>query len=433
HFRVALPLLEKAGDQRFVAFTWNRIGLAHLGLNRPQEASAAFQKALKWRPRSGDVRSAEITRANQARVLLATGQPGPARERLEAARQVLHDLGDRESEAQVLTDLARAELELGRLEDARGHLLDALKRTEVVRSSIQGPTARASYLAAEHDRFGVLVDVLMALHARSPAQGWAAEALQAAESGRARSFLELLSEARVDIRSDVPEGLRAEERTLDLRLDNALRAERKTLAGGRTQDADRLELALEQLRVEREALQGRMRAASPGYRSLTDPTPLDLAQIRSQVLDADTVLVEYLLGERKSYVWVRSGDSLASAELPGRKRVEAAALKVYRAWSQPTSTDDGRGVARALSRMVLGPVAAALGTKGVLVVADGALQQIPFGALPDPSTGLPLLASRPVVYAPSPSSLAGLRQGTASAPGGVAGGVLAVPVFGAAD
>src|SRR5215813_7447233 len=95
HFRVALPLLEKAGDQRFVAFTWNRIGLAQLGLNRPQEASAAFQKALDGHQRSGDVRSAEITRGNQAKVLLATGQPGPARERLETARRILHDLGDR--------------------------------------------------------------------------------------------------------------------------------------------------------------------------------------------------------------------------------------------------------------------------------------------------------------------------------------------------
>src|SRR5262249_7462786 len=157
-------------------------------------------------------------------------------------------------------------LELGRLEDARGHLLEALKRTEVVRSSIQGPTARASYLAAEHARFGLLVDVLMALHARSPDQGWAAEALRAAESGRARAFLELLAEARVDVRSDVPEAMRAEERALDLKLEAALRAERKTLARGRTQDADRLEQTLEQLRGEREALQARMRAASPGYR-----------------------------------------------------------------------------------------------------------------------------------------------------------------------
>ena len=433
HYRLALPLLEKAGDQRFVAFTWNRIGLTQLDLGRPQAASAAFQKALEWHQRSGDVRSATITRANQARILLATGQAAAARERLEACRQTLHALGDRSSEAQVLTSLATAELELGQLELSRAHLLEALQVTEMIRSSIQGPTARASYLAAEHDRFGLLVDVLMALHARSPDQGWAAEALRAAESGRARSFLELLSEARVDVRRDVPEALRSEERALDLKLEAALRAERKTLAGGRTEDADRLEQTLEQLRGEREALQARMRAASPGYRALTDPTPLDLPQIRSQVLGGDTVLVEYLLGERKSYVWVLSSDTLTSAVLPGRRTLEAAAMRVYRAWSRPDSTDDGRGVATALSRMVLGPVAKALGDQGLLVVADGVLQQIPFGALPDPASGTPLLANRAVFYAPSASVLALLRQAPRPPTTGVEVAVLADPVFSADD
>jgi CHAT domain-containing protein len=433
HYRRALPLLERGGDQRFLAFTWNKIGLSELQLGRPAAAASAFDTALAGHLRSGDRRSAEVTRANQARVLLDTGHPGAARERLEVSRRTLHALGDRSNEAQVLTDLAAAELQLGFLEAARAHLLEALKITEVTRSSIQGPTARASYLAAEHDRFGLLVDVLMAMHPRSPEGGWAAEALRAAESGRARSFLELLSEARVDVRNDVPEALRTEERALDLKLDAALRAERKTLTGGRPQDADRLEQSLEALRVEREELQARMRAASPGYRALTDPTPLDLSKIRSQVLDPDTVLVEYLLGERRSYVWVLSGDSLASAVLPGRRTIEAAALRVYRAWSQPASTDDGRGVAKALSRMVLGPVAEALGSKGLLVVADGALQQIPFGALPDPGTGQPLLASRPVVYAPSASAVALLRQAPRPPAMGVEVAVLADPVFGAND
>jgi tetratricopeptide (TPR) repeat protein len=90
--------------------------------------------------------------AEVRRVLLATGRLQEAQQRLDAARRILHDLGDRASEGEVLTNLARAELALGRLEDARGHLLEALQRTEAVRSSILGPTARASYLAAEHVR-----------------------------------------------------------------------------------------------------------------------------------------------------------------------------------------------------------------------------------------------------------------------------------------
>ena len=434
HYRRALPLLERVGDRRFAASSWSQIGLAELELGRAAQASAAFDTALAGHLRTGDRRWVEITRANQAKVLLATGRPGAAAERLEVSRRILHDLGDRANEAQVLTDLARAELALGRLDDARGHLLQALQLTEAVRSSILGATARAAYLAAGHVRYGLLVEVLMELHSRSPGGGWAADALRAAESARARSFLELLSDARVDIRSDVPEALRAEERALDLRLEAALRAERRALvlAPG-AGDADRIEQTLEELRGEREVLQARMRAASPGYRTFTNPAPLDLAQIRSQVLDADTVLVEYFLGDRQSYLWVLSPESLTASVLPGRKALEAAALGVYRAWSQPSSINDGRAAARALSRMVLGPVASALAGKRLLLVADGALQTIPFGALPDPTSGRALLASHAVVYAPSASALAVLRQGSRPSRAGVEVAILADPVFGADD
>ena len=42
-------------------------------------------------------------------------------------------------------------------------------------------------------------------------------------------------------------------------------------------------------------------------------------------------------------------------------------------------------VATALSRMLLGPVSPLIKSKRLLIVADGALQYIPFSALPEPS------------------------------------------------
>mgnify|MGYP003336862688 CR=1 FL=1 len=39
-----------------------------------------------------------------------------------------------------------------------------------------------------------------------------------------------------------------------------------------------------------------------------------------------------------------------------------------------------------LSRMLLGPVASQLGAKRLVIVGQGALQYLPFGALPEPST-----------------------------------------------
>src|SRR5207302_5246442 len=86
------------------------------------------------------------------------------------------------------------------------------------------------------------------------------------------------------------------------------------------------------------------------------------------------------------------------------------------------------------------PVASQLGSKRLLIVADGILQYVPFGALPslepraagdgDPGGDAPLIAEHEVVSLPSASVLAVLRQetaGRAAAPKTLA--VLADPVF----
>jgi CHAT domain-containing protein len=94
-----------------------------------------------------------------------------------------------------------------------------------------------------------------------------------------------------------------------------------------------------------------------------------------------------------------------------------------------------------LSRMLLGPVASQLGKKRLAIVADGALQYIPFAALPAPSpsgdegrnSGVkpqPLFVEHEIVSLPSASTLATLRHETAGRkPAEKSLAVLADPVF----
>jgi CHAT domain len=69
--------------------------------------------------------------------------------------------------------------------------------------------------------------------------------------------------------------------------------------------------------------------------------------------------------------------------------------------------------AASLSRTLLGPVAGQLGKKRLLIVADGSLHYIPFGALPDPNSlkesegnWRPLIVEHEVVNLPSASTIA---------------------------
>ena len=132
--------------------------------------------------------------------------------------------------------------------------------------------------------------------------------------------------------------------------------------------------------------------------ALTQPQPLTLGEIQRQALDADTLLLEYSLGAERSFLWAVTPTSATSYELPKREAIEAAARRVYELLSdtsgvrgQAARPRDVRlkesggqylAAAASLTRTLLGPVAGQLGRKRLVIVADGMLHYIPFGALP---------------------------------------------------
>jgi CHAT domain-containing protein len=157
-----------------------------------------------------------------------------------------------------------------------------------------------------------------------------------------------------------------------------------------------------------------------------------LSEIRRAVLDGETLLLEYYLGEERSFLWAVTSTSLESFVLPGRATLETAARRAYellpeshlRTAAVPTGI-----VLEELSRLLLSPLGDRLaGLRRLLVVADGVLHYIPFAALP--VAGMPLVAGHEIVTLPSASTAAVLRErrsGRRQAPAGVA--VLADPVF----
>jgi CHAT domain-containing protein len=229
------------------------------------------------------------------------------------------------------------------------------------------------------------------------------------------------------------------------------------------EQAEAVKAKVDALTFQYEELQGQIRAANPRYAALTQPKPLSVEEVQRQLLDPDTVLLEYSLGDLRSYLWAVTRDSVTSYELPKRAEIEEASRLVYQLLTARQAVD-GNGheagaaavvrddhlkywsAAERLSQMILAPGAALMGSKRLLIVADGALQYIPFAALPirslksrGPTSLLdqdyvPLIAEHEIINLPSASALAVLRTETSSrhaAPGVVA--VFADPVFEATD
>ncbi|HEU4934363.1 MAG TPA: CHAT domain-containing protein, partial [Pyrinomonadaceae bacterium] len=185
------------------------------------------------------------------------------------------------------------------------------------------------------------------------------------------------------------------------------------------------------------------------------PVPLSLRQVQQSVLDPETLLLEYSLGEERSYVWAVTNDSIKSFELPARAQIETLSRRVYelltvtnRSVTNETlqqrqariglADDEFARTSTNLSQMILGPVAGELHQKRIVIVADGALQYLPFPALPAPAPSSnpapPLIVEHEIVLLPSASALWLMREelrGRQPAPKTIA--ILADAVFDKGD
>lgn len=448
-YRKALPFFEQSleickavGNQAGIASNTNGIGLVHAGLGEYDTALAFHDAALGLFRQLGHRRAEADSLGHIGRASAAQGRHAQAREYLSDALAIYRSIGVPRQESETLYAIARADRALDDLPSAGAHLDAAIRLTEGFRQDVSSQQLRTSYQATVRDLYELKIDVLMRRHERDPTGDFAARALETSERARARSLLDILAEARTDIRLGVDATLLERERTLRQLL--AGRAARLNELAGARPDPAQLAAMTREIDVtvaDYDDVQAKIRDSSPRYAALMQPQPLSLGDIQTRVLDGDTVLLEYFLGAERSYVWAVTQDGVEGYVLPDRTRIEAEARALHQLAMANAAGDALAEAARQVSTTVLAPAASQLNRKRVAIAADGALHYVPFGALPTPMAGAtttatapPLIVRHEIVNLPSASTLAVLRReaaGRAPAPNLVA--VVADPVFDAND
>lgn len=457
-YNESLPHRKAVGDPRGESATLGNIGMVYNALGDKHRALEYYDKALRIAKDVGD-RSREGAVLNSiGSVYISLRDYEKALDYENQALALQREVADRQGQATTLSNLAFIEGEMANLIQARAHIEEALTILESLRTSVVSHELRASYFASAQGTYELCVDLLMRLDKQRPGEGHVVAALQASEQTRARSLLELLAEMGAGLREGVDTSLLERERSLQHQINVKAESQMRLLGAKPSQaQTEAIRKEIDALTTEYQTVQANIRRTSPRYASLTQPQPISLKEIQQQVLDSNTLLLEYALGKDRSYLWAVSPTSIMSYELPKRVDVEAAARRVYSLLTarQPvrgeteqqrrervTKADaDFAAAADRLSQMLLGPVASQLSKKTLVIVADGALQYVPFGALPTPvisgqspvasRTARPLLiVDHEIVSLPSASVMSVLRRETAgrkTAAKGVA--VLADPVF----
>jgi hypothetical protein len=145
-------------------------------------------------------------------VHLLQADPTRAAESFRRAIELSRDSHDRVGETMALFGLARVARARNDLDAARDHIENSLRVAESLRADVASREMRTSYFASIFQLHELHVNVLMGLHSIHPREAYAAAAFEASERGRARSLLDSLTEAGVDIRAGVEPDLLEKKR-----------------------------------------------------------------------------------------------------------------------------------------------------------------------------------------------------------------------------
>ncbi len=381
----------------------------------------------------------------QANVLERIGKvydlQGNSQKSLQTYHQELtlrQELGDYTGEANSRYNIARLERKLGNLSKAKEQIELALEIVESQRNQVSSQDLRTSFFAEKQDYYEFYIDLLIELHQQNPTQGYDALALQTSERARARSLLEMLVEANANIRQGVDPKLLNQEQEKQQQLEAIEERRIQLLSGKHTlEQKNNLDDTREKILSDYQEIQRQIRNKSPRYAALTQPQPLSLQEIQQQVIDENTLLLEYFLGKERSYLWAITKAGISTYELPPREEIEAAVGK-FRSilTNRRASPQRLQEASQNLSQLILSPVAEKLSNQRIVIVSDGALQYIPFSALTlsQSSDYTPLISQHEIITLPSASTLAVIRQESRNkTPANNTIAIIADPVFSSDD
>ncbi len=394
------------------------LGVAQYMAGKPKEAVASLQRALELSQSNRTIVSEAATQLALGSTHSTLGNPELATKHLGKAIDLAGATESSSILAPALLRRATLHRDERRLAEARSDVEQALEVIESTRRNIAGQQIKASFFAQQRNYYEFYIDLLMQLDQLQPREGYQTLAVEASERARARVLLDLLAEGRIDLRDGLDQDLRQRE---DLLADELSRVQSELRNGSPSQARlGELQSKLDGLDEQREQLDWDIRARNKRYAQVRYPAPLKLKEIQNLVPDEDTVLLEFALGEKRSFLFEITRGQIRVHELPPAAEISQLVRRLRTALEQETFLSRAAYVDSAfqLYRVLLAPASDSLAEKAnLLIIPDGALFYIPFEALLSEPAGdrsyrdMPFLLRRySIAYIPSASVLAELRE-----------------------
>ena len=377
--RRALAIAERtAPEGASVGARLDALGIVARLRGNLDEAWELHRRALEFRKRFSDRSYEAFGLTFLGEVAEARGDLNLALDLYQQAQAIYERLGSGAGgEARACHRLGRLYRRTHRPDQAARLLHRAVDALEAQVERIGGSQdLQATFRASNEEIYRDAIEVELE-------RGHTAAAFHLVERSRARSFLTLLSERDLEFFGELPVALERSRRDNAARYDQILRelARWTSAAGEEARESFLRELG--RLRRERNDINAEIRKASPRLAALRQPQPLDLAAAR-KVLDPGTLALSYNVGENRTALFaVTLEGGLKVKVLPiGEERLRQDVERFLERVRQPAADAGAANLARSLYRTLIAPVADLVErSERVLILPDGPLHRLPFGAL----------------------------------------------------
>jgi tetratricopeptide (TPR) repeat protein len=396
-YEQALGVLRAGGWKELEARTLRDIGVLYYNLDENAKAFGYLERSLAMQRGTAKPGVLATTLFSLGELRRYQGEKAKARALFDEAVALAREAGDRKTEADARSSRAMLEGETGREE------LEAALAIRLETKDRRGEASTRAKLGVKLAGMGKVEEARGELR-RSIAL-FGEERYRGGEAF-ARQALAMLERKAGNLEAAASEMLAAVTLAEGLRQrlsDRDLRATYIGYVQNRYEFLIETYLALDKGDGRRAfAMSERARAraivealSDAGVKGGAEAATLTAEQVRREVLDGETTLVEYALGTERSHLFVvTKAGGVRHRELPGRAVLEAMARRAYAGYRE---AGKARPDAAELARVLLPGVTG----KKLLVVADGALQYLPFADLTEATVAL----------APSASALAAMGDG----------------------
>jgi CHAT domain-containing protein/Tfp pilus assembly protein PilF len=409
--------LDQIPDLKIAALS--NLGYAHLLLKQYDLAIQLFEKAMK--DISFDQPQEEYGHIlnNIGNAYLNKGRIEKAEERFSKASEVFITSSFQEVLWEAFYGLGCCNEAKGDLKAALAFFKKSMEAMERVRRQISLDIFKMGFAHNKMVVYDRAMDILYTLYRSAPSDARLDELYQMMERAKAQAFLESLIATGYRDDSEKKPATMDFERMLSKEISDL---NMKVTSSGAS-DADRKAWLYELENKEKEYMRimSDINTRKRPPASFQLPKNLALSEVQAHLVNERSAILEYFIGEKRSYAMLIAPHYAKLYSLRGRTELEASLKGYLKFLSTPFGGQfDGNRAAERIARELLVPLQGGndLGITTLIVVPDGILNYLPFETLrvPDGNSHSFLLERYRISYVPSVSTLQffSRRQGSLS-------------------